>query len=307
MDVSVIINTFNNENSIQRCLHSVVYQTFTEFECVVVDDCSLDKTCSVCECIIKKDNRFRIIRNKVNLGCSLSRKIGLEHSEGRYVVFIDGDDWMECDYLEKLYGKAILDNADLVYCDYYEEDGVIVRHIPQNIEKKTKVQIIAAMASYDPFTVSSLWNKLVRRDLIVKTEFPKERYGEDMYISLQLAHYSVSSSYVSEALYHYWINNSGSMCNNPEMESERRLAMYDICEKILRFLEAHYSNKDQFEPYLSIRMNKTALRIYEDSILRKKRNAFALYPPAQKYIFRKEVHFSLFTKVSFVIESYLNK
>ncbi len=301
MEVSVIINTFNNENSIQRCIQSVVNQTFVDFECVVIDDCSLDKTFLVCDNIIGKDNRFRIIQNETNLGCSLSRKIGLEHTEGRYVVFIDGDDRMERDYLEKMYGKAILDNADLVYCDYYEEAGAVVRHMPQHIDKKTKVQIIAAMASYDPLLVSSLWNKLIRRDLLLKTEFPTERYGEDMYISLQLAYYSVKTSYVPDALYHYWVNNSGSMCNNPERESERRLAMYDICKKILIFLETHYDSNELFEPYLSIRMNKTALRIFSDSVLRNKRDAFALYPSAVKYLFRKEVGDKLVTKLCFLM------
>lgn len=307
MEVSIIINTFNNESTIKRCLKSVVGQSLTDFECIVIDDCSFDQTRAICDGFIVIDKRIRVVHNQTNMGCSLTRKIGLEYSRGKYVVFIDGDDWMEFDYLEKMLEKAKKEDADLVYCDYYEEDGKTERYMPQNIDKKTKTQIIAAMASYDPFLISSLWNKLIRRDLVLKVVFPEERYGEDMYISLQLAYYSTKSSCLSDPLYHYWVNNSNSICNNKAKEAERRLAMYDICKKILVFLDIHYTDNTVFEPFLSIRMNKTSLRIFSDPVLRKKRDAFVLYPPAIKYLFRKEVQCDFVTKIKYYLCSIEHK
>lgn len=300
MEISVIVNSFNNEKTIGRCLHSVVAQTFSDFECIVIDDCSLDHTYAVCESFVKNDNRIVLVRNENNIGCSLTRKRGFEHSQGKHVVFIDGDDWLESDFLERLVGLANAENADLVYCDYFEEDGLITKTMQQNVDSKTKTQIIAAMASYDPMLVSSLWNKLIKRELVNKAEFPDVKYGEDMYISLQLAYYSKKSVYVPLPLYHYWVNNIESMCNNKEKESERRLAMYDVCEKILSFLSTHYLSNNLFEPMLSIRMNKTSLRIFEDKDLRSKRDAFSLYPPAIKHLFRKEVQFDLSKKLVFL-------
>lgn len=306
MKVSVVVNVFNNEKTIERCLNSIVVQSFVNFECIIVDDCSSDHTCAVCEHYVKGDSRFILIRNTRNLGCSLTRKQGLEHSRGKYLIFVDADDWLEYDFLEKLLDLADADNADLVYCDYYEEDDGESKNMQQNVDQKTKTQIIAAMASYDPMLVSSLWNKLIRRDLVDKVVFPDVRYGEDMFISLQLAFYSQKSSYLPIPLYHYWVNNDLSMCNNKKNESVRRLAMYDICEIILSFLGVYYSDKTVFEPMLSIRMNKTSLRIFEDRDLRRKRNAFSLYPPAIKYLFRKEVHFSLTTKLFYLSAYILN-
>jgi len=301
MKVSVVVNTYNVETTLERCLDSVVGQSFIDFECIVVDDCSSDQTCIICEKYKKKDKRISVYYNKTNQGCSLTRKTGLDHSKGDYILFIDGDDWMEHDFLEKMLKKAYLEDADLVYCDYFEEDGEMSRYMPQNIDKKTKYQIIASMVSYNPLLVSSLWNKLIKRELALRAEFPEERYGEDMYISLQLAYFSTKSSYLPIPLYHYWVNNSSSMCNNIAKEAERKLAMYDICKKILVFLDAHYLNNTMFEPFLSIRINKTALRIFSNPALQKERNPFSLYPPAIKYLFRKEVQCNFIIKLKYLL------
>lgn len=303
MKLSIILNTFNSERTIERCLRSIQNQSYGDFECVIVDDCSSDKTKEVCKEYSITDQRFHFISNEINLRCSLSRAIGSNHSSGDYIVFVDSDDWMDHDYLKLMLSGAKDKDADLVYCDYYEEDGKSVRCMRQNIDQKTDDQIIAAMASYDPFTVSSLWNKLIRRDLISRIVFPKERFGEDLYISLQLAYYSKISAYVPKPLYHYWVNNHESLCNNKEKEYERRLFMYDICKQILLFLRSHFSDLTPFEPMLSIRMNKTSIRVFEDPILRKQRDAFALYPPSIKFIFRKEVPFGIFTKVIYLLSA----
>ena len=306
MDVSVIINTYNNEKWIERCLQSVINQSYVDIECIVVDDCSTDNTFDICNRIKRQYPRLQLFNNNCNMGCSLTRKEGYAHSTGDYVVFIDGDDWLEKDFVLKMVSQAKKNNADLVYCDYYEEDGVESKIMVQNINNKTNSQIIAAMVSYDPYLVSSLWNKLIRRDLLSNIVFPPERYGEDMYISLQLAYYSKSYLYIPKALYHYWVNNSDSISNDKNKETERRLAMYDICTKNLLFLKCHFQSNIQFEPWLSIRINKTAIRIFEYSELRKIRDVTTLYPPAIKYIFRKEIKINILTRLRYIM-FFLNK
>ncbi len=301
MIISVILNTFNNSNTILRCLNSVINQTFKSFECVVVDDCSTDDTVKKVVQVIEKDSRFSLFKNNKNWGCSLSRKAGFHRSTGDYLLFIDGDDWLENDCLTRLFNKAKTESADIVFCDYYEEREEESKLMPQNIDLKNKNQIVAAMASYDPYLVSSLWNKLIRRDVIAKVDFPQERYGEDMYISLQLVYYSYKYAYVNYPLYHYWVDNIVSLSNNKRKDQMRRLAMYDICQKILRFLSTYYPTNEPFEPLLSIRVCKTALRIFEDSDLRSRRDALMLYPPAFRYLFRREVNVCLKTKIQFLL------
>lgn len=297
MDVSVIVNAYNCEQWIIRCLNSIRNQSLCDFECIIIDDCSQDNTYLICEKIREQDSRIQLYRNEENIGCSLTRKKGYDIAIGEYVLFVDCDDWLEPTLLEELVFEAKKKNSDLVFCDYYEEDGITQRNMVQNINSKTKNTIIKSIISYDPYLVSSLWNKLIRKDLLDKIEFPNIRYGEDMNISLQLFYFSQKYTYVSKALYHYWVNNSSSMCNEESMEFNRRICMYDICKMNVAFLQQHFSNIEQFDPQLSIRIIKTAIRVFEEKELRKLRNVATLYPPAFRYLFRQEINKSNIIKI----------
>jgi glycosyltransferase involved in cell wall biosynthesis len=118
-EISVIVPVYNVEKYIHRCIDSILAQTFTDFECILVDDYSSDNSLSICEEYAKKDTRIRIIRNEQNRGLPQVRKIGFAIASGGYILYIDSDDWIENNMLEKMYGKAVSADYDIVWCNYY--------------------------------------------------------------------------------------------------------------------------------------------------------------------------------------------
>lgn len=118
--VSVIIPLFDEESNLCRCLDSVIDQTLRDIEIICVDDCSKDNSPEILRCYEKKDERIRIFRNRKNSGLSFSRNKGMEAAEGEYLFFLDADDYIELNALERLYDSAVKDNLDIIgFC--YDE------------------------------------------------------------------------------------------------------------------------------------------------------------------------------------------
>lgn len=114
--VSVIIPVYNVEKYISRCLDSVLGQTLKDIEVICIDDCSTDNSLSVLRDYAQKDARLTVINLKKNKGAAYARNRGLEVAKGEFLGFVDPDDYIDSDYYEKLYNKAIEDNADMVKC-----------------------------------------------------------------------------------------------------------------------------------------------------------------------------------------------
>lgn len=116
--VSIIVPVYNVERYLRTCLDSIVAQTFTDFEALLVDDGSTDESGRICDEYAAKDNRFVII-HKQNKGVVQARITAFEHSKGGLITFIDADDYVSPDYIEKLSKPIIEEGADMVSCDYY--------------------------------------------------------------------------------------------------------------------------------------------------------------------------------------------
>lgn len=114
--VSVIVPAFNAEKYLARCLRSVSDQTMPDFECIVIDDGSMDKTGEIAEGFAEKDTRFRVIHQD-NGGLSVARQTGIDAATGIYTIQFDADDWVEATILEELLIEAEEKKADMVICD----------------------------------------------------------------------------------------------------------------------------------------------------------------------------------------------
>jgi glycosyltransferase involved in cell wall biosynthesis len=108
--ISVIVPVYNTELFIKRCIDSIIGQTFTDFEVILVNDNSTDKSPEICGEYANTDNRIKVIHNAVNRGSSVSRKTGLDIASGTYIQFIDSDDWIEQNMCERLYSTAVSGN-----------------------------------------------------------------------------------------------------------------------------------------------------------------------------------------------------
>ena len=116
-NISVIVPVYKAEKYLSRCVNSILGQTFSDFELILIDDGSPDKSGILCEEFAKKDARIRVIHQK-NQGVSAARQKGLDNATGEYVIHADPDDWVEPDWLETLYLEAERTKADMVMCDF---------------------------------------------------------------------------------------------------------------------------------------------------------------------------------------------
>lgn len=201
--ISIIVPVYKAETYLHRCVDSILAQTFTDWELLLIDDGSPDRSGDICDEYAKKDTRIRVI-HKENGGVSSARQRGLDESIGEYTIHADPDDWVEPDMLEGLYNKAKEEDADMVICDFFYEykTGSII--CKQHIENCNAEFILKQMFSQQ--LPGMCWNKLIRRECYIKynISFPKDIIRwEDLYVVCSLLMHPIKCAYLSKAFYHY--------------------------------------------------------------------------------------------------------
>ena len=225
--VSVIVAVFQAVKTLRRCLDSIKNQTMTEWECLLVDDGSSDGSGKMCDEYASADARFRVI-HKPNEGVAIARQTGIDSAKGDYVIFADADDWVEPDWLEKLYGKITADKADMAICDYERISSNHTEYwigCPGSLDKNEYLRGLLAGHFW-----GALWNKLVKRDcyrLYVSIP-PHMDYWEDLYITCQLLTKEIKITYVPQMLYHYDIGVNDKSLTKKHRESDIRSMMLFI-------------------------------------------------------------------------------
>lgn len=214
VDISVIVPIYGIEKYLPKCIESLLEQSFQNFELLLVDDGSPDNCPKICDDYSKKDSRIKVIHKK-NGGLLSARKAGLEEAKGKYISYVDGDDWVDKFYLDTLFKLAEANNADLVTTGRFREfNGKIETVKPKKVgiynESEIK-SIILPKAIYNgrfcEHDISTyVWNKLFKKTLLTQVLFdvPNEIImGEDAAITY--AYLSISKSLVisSMPLYYY--------------------------------------------------------------------------------------------------------
>lgn len=133
--ISCIVPVYNVEKYLRRCVDSILNQTFTDFELILVDDGSLDNSPAICDEYAVKDSRIKVI-HKVNGGVSSARNVGLDVAKGEWICFVDSDDLIEADYMQKMYEAAINNNSDFIMCGIQQIAGY--ETLKNNYKKKIK-------------------------------------------------------------------------------------------------------------------------------------------------------------------------
>lgn len=200
--ISVIIPVFNSAEYICKCLNSLRCQTYKNFEVVLVDDGSNDGSEKICDKYVAIDDRFKVIHKK-NGGVSSARQVGLDNSIGKYVIHVDPDDWVEPSMLEELNKVALIEDADMVICDFYENIGKEQRYHKQQPSSLSPNVVLREMFQQ---LHGSCCNKLVKRVCynIFNISFPKNiYYCEDLYVTVTLLQHEIKITYLNKAFYHY--------------------------------------------------------------------------------------------------------
>ncbi|MBR3071813.1 glycosyltransferase family 2 protein [Fibrobacter sp.] len=236
--ISIIIPIYKVEPYLRRCLNSIVNQTYTNLEIILVDDGSPDSCPQICDEYAVKDNRIIVI-HKRNGGLSDARNAGLNICKGEYISFVDSDDWVDEKYIEILLELAIKENADIAIGENIQTNDICNK--PNNI---SKIQIYSSkealyhLFSQDHIAFTISCGKLYRKELFSNLHFPIGKYHEDEYTTYILFYHSKKIVYTNCILYYYFRHsNSITGSRHPwdvlEVFEQRYLFFKDKNEKDL--------------------------------------------------------------------------
>lgn len=200
--ISIICPVYQAEAYLDRCVQSVLAQTFTDFELVLINDGSRDRSGEMCDEYARQDSRVHAY-HKPNGGLCSARNMGLDHISGEYSIHVDPDDWLEPTMLEELYAKAKAEDADMVICDIY------INRYGQQYYSKQEPEALdheTVMNGFFHDLHSACWNKLIRRSCYTNRglRFPDKLFiWEDMYFNASLCMEDIKIVYLNKAFYHY--------------------------------------------------------------------------------------------------------
>lgn len=221
--VSVIIPVYKVEKFIGRCVKSLMEQTLRDVEYIFVDDASPDGSIAVLRNVLadyqERSNHVKILTHTENKGLPAARNTGLSVAQGEYIFHCDSDDFVEPEMLEKLYGYAVKENADIVWCDWYLSFENSERYMKQPAYDTPLEALKAMLGGAMKYNV---WNKLVKLSLYINNDvrFPVGYgMGEDMTMMLLFAH-AKKTIYFPRAFYHYVKLNTNAFS---QTYSERHL------------------------------------------------------------------------------------
>lgn len=217
--ISVIVPVYNVEPYINKCIDSILSQTYKNLEVILVDDGSPDNCPKICDDYASIDNRVKVIHQK-NAGLSVARNNALNICQGEYISFVDSDDWIEENLFEIAIGKMQENSVDIVsFSAHIVENDIVVGQEFVSFPQETLMSARAATEEILKDTISSqVWLRLYSRKCWSGIEFPKGRFYEDIattYKCFELASNGVC--FIPDTLYYYRHNSEGiSLSFNPE-------------------------------------------------------------------------------------------
>lgn len=220
--ISIIIPVYNIEKYIEKCLDSILDQTYEDFEVIIVDDGSTDSSGQICDSYARTDNRIKVIHIK-NGGASKARNIGIEYSSGDWITFVDGDDYIESTMLAELHRELCEKNLDAVSCDFrmVSEDSTKVLQNFSMVDWNQEKEV--SLSQYLEYIWNCAWGWVFKRRMFeeYKLTFPENvKYCEDFHLMVRLCFYAKSIGKVDKVLYNYR-QHSGSILNLLNVREQR--------------------------------------------------------------------------------------
>lgn len=233
--ISIIVPIYNIELYLEKCIESILNQSFKEFELILVDDGSTDRCAEISNMYATKDSRIRVIHKK-NGGLSSARNAGIEIAKYKYIAFVDGDDFIHKDMYKILYEEIIKNNSEIAICNFkkvYNKNS-----ISNSMENKRSVNlsnIDALNMLYSEkgaeFTVA--WNKLYNKELFDDIRFEYGKIHEDEFIAHKILYKAQKITYIEQELY-YYVQREDSIVNS-KFNIKKLDAVYAFNERKLFF------------------------------------------------------------------------
>ena len=245
--VTIIVPVYNAEKYLDRCLESLVNQTVSDIEIILVDDGSIDDSLSICKKWATKDNRITIIEQD-NSGVSVARNKGIEKSKSEFILLLDSDDWFDFDTVEVLLKEQRKFNSDCVVFGFKQTSGNIWA---PNINKvyKSLVELKNDFTFWlNTELLSSSVNKLYKKDLIKRLYPVDMAFGEDLLFSLDYLDQSKCVSFIKNPLYQHEVYNTMSLTHT--FNTKRFHDIETIQKRILEFA-VDKNDKDLYKKYMA--------------------------------------------------------
>lgn len=229
--ISVIVPIYNVENYLNKCINSILEQTYSNLEIILIDDGSTDKCPEICDMYAKKDSRIKVI-HKDNGGLSDARNCGIEVADGKFISFVDSDDFIHPEMIEKMYSSLINQNADMCICGmkWINEDGTDFKDvdscpIDNSIYFNDKKYDVFNNLNY--FYYVTAVNKLYKRDIFDRIKFPYKKRNEDEFTAHYIFDLCNKIVTIEEILYFY-VQRKGSITH-----SEFNVNRFDIVDALI--------------------------------------------------------------------------
>lgn len=276
MKVSIIVPCYKVERYLDRCVESIVNQTLNDIEIILVDDCSPDKTAQKCDEWAKKDSRINVIHKTENEGLGYARNTGLEYAKGEYVAFIDSDDWIESDMMEKLYDECKKNNLDIIFSEFNVDEypGFRVLAHPECLYvgkdeiEKLRLDIVGAEPSFKSgvkFQCSAckgLYKRTIIDERNLRFLSERDYISEDKLFNIDILLCSNRVKIVPWQLYHYCLNNASLTHSYRPDRWEKQLKMIEVLNT-----PNDYNNKNE----LNLRLARLAISYTMSAIANEKR------------------------------------
>ena len=243
--ISIIIPAYNVEKYISKCLESIIKQTYSNIEIILVDDGSTDKTSEICDEYAKKDDRIKVIHTE-NRGVSEARNKGLENVKGNWITFVDSDDWIEEDFCEVLLKKIKDYDADIALCGYKR----VTENSCEIINTSGKDEVINRQKyiekTLNPQTGYGFCHmKLIKKTIIENIRFKKGMtVGEDALFNLMISKNIKKAIFVKVALYNYRMNLNSVVKKFDENYANKYLKSMQI---IKEYMENNYEDEKNIQ------------------------------------------------------------
>lgn len=269
--VSIIITAYNVENFLQQTIESCINQTFKDIEIIIVEDCSTDSTLSIINYFMEKDERIRLIQNKINCGAGQSRRNGLDNAKGDYFLLLDGDDYIENNFIEELHNTAINTDADIVSggIKIWKQNGEMTITSYGNITTEGYDKVIKFWKEKVVF----MNNKLIRTSLHQKVPYCTRRFVEDTPVIIPMLWHANKVVYIDNPGYVYRMQDLSLTHQASQLKWAifRSLCIMDLIDffkehdkEMIKMLNLNYNLMQQVHIIKSLNPTIDEIKKYED-------------------------------------------
>lgn len=240
--ISIIVPVYNLESIIKKCVDSILKQRYKNLEIILIDDGSTDNSGGICDEYAKRDKRIVVFHQK-NSGIAAVRNLGISKANGDYVSFIDGDDYVDDDYIQSLYNALSGDNSDIAICGH-----IIIYPSKKYIKKSDKKLILTAEEAvrevlYDKYLDLSPWGKLYAKELFRGIKYPSGMLFEDSAVTPLILAKATRVSVIPKAHYYYVKQESHSITN--ASFNSKKLDLITATKQMTNTISMKYPNLKQ--------------------------------------------------------------